>query len=122
MSKRYQPIPFGKTHGPPPGHPRNCANTGAGGHASPSEPSTRRLPVDSAATPLEPALDTAGNTGQPELELLTLAEVARMLRVSERTVRRRIKDGSLRKLTMQGRLVRISLDDLRRISGNPTAD
>jgi len=47
---------------------------------------------------------------------LTIAEVARHYRVSERTVRRRIKDGTLQKELGQGRLVRISVEQLRRLA------
>ena len=61
--------------------------------------------------------DTGAGTTPPEPAFLTIAEVARLLRMSERTVRRRIKDGTLRKASVQGRLVRISLDELRRLSG-----
>jgi excisionase family DNA binding protein len=53
---------------------------------------------------------------QPPLEPpLTIAEVARHYRVSERTVRRRIKDGTLQKDLGQGRLVRISVEQLRKL-------
>lgn len=48
--------------------------------------------------------------------LFTIAEVARFCRMSERTVRRRIKDGTIRKALAQGRLVRISAEELRRLS------
>jgi AraC-like DNA-binding protein len=53
---------------------------------------------------------------QPLLEPpLTIAEVARHYRMSERTVRRRIKDGTLQKEPGLGRLVRISVEQLRRL-------
>ena len=48
--------------------------------------------------------------------LLTIAEVAQHFRMSERSVRRRIKDGTIRKIHQPGRLVRISLDELNRIA------
>ena len=50
---------------------------------------------------------------------LTIAEVAGHYRVSERTVRRRIKDGTLHKELGQGRLVRISVEQLRRLAEKP---
>ncbi len=63
-------------------------------------------------------LDPPTDERQPALEpLLTIAEVARHYRISERTVRRRIKDGTIRKALSQGRLVRISGEELRRLSG-----
>lgn len=61
--------------------------------------------------------DTDIGTTPSEPAFLTIAEVAQLLRMSERTVRRRIKDGTLRKASVHGRLVRISLDELRRFSG-----
>jgi excisionase family DNA binding protein len=48
--------------------------------------------------------------------LLTIGEVAAALRVSQKTVQRRIKDGSIRKVAMGGRSVRIPSDELRRLS------
>jgi excisionase family DNA binding protein len=52
--------------------------------------------------------------------LLTINEVAAALRVSEKTVQRRIKDGTIRPVQMGGRLVRISSDELARlIAGDP---
>lgn len=56
------------------------------------------------------------DTVQPGPVFFTIAEVARHLRTSERTIRRRIKDGTIRKVLMEGRLVRISIDELRRLS------
>jgi excisionase family DNA binding protein len=50
---------------------------------------------------------------------LTIAEVAGHYRVSERTIRRRIKDGTLHKELGQGRLVRISVEQLRRLAEKP---
>jgi excisionase family DNA binding protein len=43
--------------------------------------------------------------------LLTVSEVAERLRVSTKTVRRRIKDGSLRSIRISG-LIRIAMADL----------
>ena len=42
---------------------------------------------------------------------LTVSEVAERLRVSTKTVRRRIKDGSLRSIRISG-LIRIAMADL----------
>jgi excisionase family DNA binding protein len=47
--------------------------------------------------------------------LLTIAEVAAELRMSEKSVRRRIKNGLIRKAPTGGRLVRISSQELRRL-------
>jgi excisionase family DNA binding protein len=52
--------------------------------------------------------------------LLTVAEVATRLRVSEKTVRRRIKEGVIRTVPIGGRLTRISPDELHRVTaGEP---
>ena len=47
--------------------------------------------------------------------LLTIAEVAAELRMSQKSVRRRIKNGWIRKAPTGGRLVRISSEELRRL-------
>lgn len=61
--------------------------------------------------------DISYSQNSPELERpMTIAEVARHYRMSERTVRRRIKDGTLQKELGQGRLVRISVEQLRKLS------
>jgi excisionase family DNA binding protein len=52
----------------------------------------------------------------PAPGLLTIGEVATALRVSQKTVQRRIKDGTIRKVAMGGRSVRIPSDELRRLS------
>jgi excisionase family DNA binding protein len=52
----------------------------------------------------------------PEPVLMTIGEVAAALRVSEKTVQRRIRDGTIRTVAMGGRLVRISSDELLRLS------
>lgn len=57
------------------------------------------------------------NAGKPEQVFFTISEVAQCLRVSERTVRRRVKDLTLCKAPMPGRLVRISADELARLAG-----
>jgi excisionase family DNA binding protein len=51
----------------------------------------------------------------PDPILLTVAEFAAALRMSEKSIRRRIKDGVIRKAPTGGRLVRISSDELRRL-------
>ena len=52
--------------------------------------------------------------------LLTIGEVAARLRMSEKSVRRRIKDGVIRVAPTGGRLVRISADEVRRLTvGGP---
>ena len=50
---------------------------------------------------------------------LMIAEVASALRVNPRTVRRHIKAGKIRKVPMEGRLVRVSTDELERLAGRP---
>jgi excisionase family DNA binding protein len=52
----------------------------------------------------------------PAPGLLTIGEVAAALRVSQKTVQRRIKDGSIRKVVMGGRSVRIPSDELVRLA------
>jgi excisionase family DNA binding protein len=52
---------------------------------------------------------------RPEPVLLTIGEVAAALRTSEKTVRRRIKDGTIRKVAMGGRLVRVTSGELARL-------
>jgi len=48
--------------------------------------------------------------------LLTIAEVAALLQMSEKSVQRRIKNGVIRKAPTGGRLVRISSDEVRRLT------
>src|ERR1700722_20365466 len=63
--------------------------------------------ADEPERPLEPVL-------------LTIGEVAARLRMSEKSVRRRIKDGVIRIAPMGGRLVRISSGEVRRLTaGEP---
>lgn len=52
----------------------------------------------------------------PEPALLTLDEVAAALGMSKKSVQRRIKSGLIRKASIGGRLVRISSDELRRLT------
>lgn len=47
---------------------------------------------------------------------LTIAEAAECLDVSARTIRRRIKDGSIRKSPLAGRAVRIPATELERLA------
>lgn len=48
-----------------------------------------------------------------EMDLLTMAEAASILRVSRESVRRRIKDGSIRAVRVGPRSVRVVEDDVR---------
>ena len=61
-------------------------------------------------------------TGEPErlpaTSLLTIPEVAALLRMSEKSVRRRIKDGVIRTAQTGGRLVRISSDEVLRLTAS----
>jgi excisionase family DNA binding protein len=88
------------------------------------------LPVslDALNRPLPPAAARAGFlvapvwTEAPEPRpapvLLTIGEVAAALRMSEKSVRRRIKAGVIRTAPTGGRLVRISSDErLRLVAG-----
>ena len=68
--------------------------------------------ADPASSPFPEASRTGVNHGSPEVVLLTIGEVAGLLRACERTVRRYIRTGRLRKTPLPGRLVRISRDDL----------
>ena len=54
---------------------------------------------------------------QTASSFFTIGEVATWLRVDERTVRRRIKDGSIRKVPLGGRAVRISSEEMQRLTG-----
>lgn len=53
--------------------------------------------------------------------MLTVAEVAERLRVSEETVRRRIHDGTIRAVSL-GRVLRVSLAELERLLDSHSAD
>lgn len=53
-----------------------------------------------------------GSSTEPfDASYITLQHAARLYRVSERTIRRRIADGSLRAYRV-GRLIRVSADDV----------
>jgi excisionase family DNA binding protein len=54
----------------------------------------------------------------PAPVLLTIGEVAVALRISKKSVRRRIKSGTIRTVPTGGRLVRISSEELRRLAGS----
>jgi excisionase family DNA binding protein len=59
----------------------------------------------------------------PAPVLLTIGEVAVRLRMSEKSVRRRIKDGVICVAPTGGRLVRISSDEVRRLTaGGPSLE
>jgi excisionase family DNA binding protein len=88
------------------------------------------LSLDALNRPLSPPAARTGSPSpliwieEPELRpapvLLTIAEVAAALRISEKSVRRRIKAGVIRKASLGGRAVRISPDELQRlIAGTP---
>jgi excisionase family DNA binding protein len=53
---------------------------------------------------------------RPTPVLLTIGEVAARLRMSDKSVRRRIKDGVIRVASTGGRLVRISSDEVLRLT------
>lgn len=50
---------------------------------------------------------------------LTIDEVAALLCVSTRTVRRRLESGALRRAPLGGRIVRIPAAELNRLAGYP---
>jgi excisionase family DNA binding protein len=58
----------------------------------------------------------------PEPTLYTVEEVAARLRVSTKSVRRRIKDGTIRTVPIGGRLVRISSNELSRLLSRPAPE
>jgi excisionase family DNA binding protein len=56
----------------------------------------------------------------PAPVLLTITEIAARLRMSEKSIRRRIKEGVIRAAPTGGRLVRISSNELLRLmAGDP---
>ena len=73
------------------------------------DPTVASRSLRDSETPLEPTLHT-------------VEEVAARLRVSTKTVRRRIKDGAIRTLPVGGRLVRISSNELRRLVSEPALE
>lgn len=62
-----------------------------------------------------PSSQTETADQRSDVAMLTTAEVAVALRMSEKSVRRRIKAGAIRKAPIGGRLVRISSEELRRL-------
>jgi excisionase family DNA binding protein len=82
-----------------------------------ARPMHQTVPADSSPfSPVEP--DKSERTGASIL--LIVAEVATRLRVSEKTVRRRIKEGVIRTVPLGGRLTRVSPDELQRVTaGEP---
>jgi excisionase family DNA binding protein len=85
--------------------------------------------LDALNRPLSPPAMRAGPSPlswteppdpRPAPVLLTIGEVAAKLRMSEKSVRRRIKAGVIRTAPTGGRLVRISSDELLRLAaGDP---
>jgi excisionase family DNA binding protein len=78
-------------------------------------------PPDAASQPGEPTAfltesEMASRPSDPVL--LTLDEVAAALGMSKKSVQRRIKSGLIRKAPIGGRLVRISADELRRLTAS----
>lgn len=83
------------------------------GSARPTVASTARFdPGGHTPSPLQ--TETSEQHSDPIL--LTIAEVAVELRMSQKSVRRRIKKGVIRKAPIGGRLVRISSEELRRFT------
>lgn len=70
--------------------------------------------ISTPGAAVSPLLAQSSET-PPEPTLHTVEEVAARLRVSTKTVQRRIKDGTIRTLPVGGRLVRISSNELRRL-------
>src|ERR1700722_12272701 len=77
------------------------------------EPMNRR--IDPGGHTLSP-LQTETPDRRPGPYLLTIAEVAAELRMSQKSVRRRIEKGVIRTAPTGGRLVRISSEELWRLS------
>jgi excisionase family DNA binding protein len=81
----------------------------------------REGPVYDGQTPSRAIAETPDR--RPSPALLTIDEVAARLRISTKSVRRRIKNGLIRKALLGGRTVRISPDELRRLTaGTPPED
>ena len=78
--------------------------------------------VPTGGSPFAPA-GTDEPEPSPEPALLTIPKVAAWLGTSEKTVRRRIKEGVIRTVPMGGRLVRIAPDEVRRLArGDPAPE
>ena len=96
--------------------PRRDSPLGFPFSSDPNLPTPQTEPVGNSSF----APDTDAPEPHPQPVLLTVPEVAAWLRTSEKTVRRRIKSGLIRVAPTGGRLVRISSDELRRLTaGNP---
>jgi excisionase family DNA binding protein len=101
-------------------------------HCSPQSEITRRTLALAVSLPNafnrgmreEPAYDgqtpsramAEASHRQANLGLLTIEQVAAQLRISTKSVRRRIKNGLIRKASLGGRTVRISLDEVQRLA------
>jgi excisionase family DNA binding protein len=80
-----------------------------------NQPVPRKLaPEDCTSSPIRTG--APGERSDPTL--LTLDEAATWLSMSVKSVQRRIKAGLIRKAPLGGRLVRISSDELRRLTTN----
>lgn len=85
--------------------------------------------LDALHRPMPQAATSGGSTSspvwteaperRPEPVLLTIGEVAVRLRMSKKSVQRRIKSGVIRTAPTGGRLVRISSDELLRLATGP---
>jgi excisionase family DNA binding protein len=77
-------------------------------------------PAARAASPPSPVWTEQPDPCPATPVLLTVAEVAAALRMSQKSVQRRIKAGVIRKASLGGRAVRISTEELRRLTaGTP---
>jgi excisionase family DNA binding protein len=78
----------------------------------------REEPAYDGQTPSRAMVEASDR--QANLALLTIEEVAAQLRISTKSVRRRIKTGLIRKASLGGRAVRISFDEVQRLAaGTP---
>jgi excisionase family DNA binding protein len=78
------------------------------------QPADATAPPDAIPDTLVPGHPLPGE------RFLTVRAVAVLLRCSEKTVRRRLKDGRLRAVPLGGRLVRIAAAELARLEGAET--
>ena len=101
---------------PRPGAPLGDPFTDPAAAVPPAQPATAR--ADTAADALPDTL-VPGHP-LPDARFLTVRAVAALLRCSEKTVRRRLKDGRLRAVPLGGRLVRIAAAELARLEGVET--
>ena len=105
---------------PRPGAPLGDPFTDPAVAVPPAQPATAR--ADTAADALPDAIPAPLVPGHPLSgeRFLTVRAVAALLRCSEKTVRRRLKDGRLRAVPLGGRLVRIAAAELARLEGAET--